>query len=45
MVPTWIFIKPNGELLEDNGVEPDVHVPPGADTLEAAVKALRRQLR
>jgi C-terminal processing protease CtpA/Prc len=39
-VPTWIQLMPDGRLLEDNGVSPDIEVAPGQDCLTAALAAL-----
>ncbi|MBU4242683.1 MAG: S41 family peptidase, partial [Nanoarchaeota archaeon] len=44
-VPTWIFVKPNGEPLEDNGVIPHVVVPAGQDAQTVALAELRRRLK
>jgi len=43
-VPTWIFVKPDGELLEDNGVKPHVTLAEGEDALAAALEQIRREL-
>ena len=45
MVPTWIHIMPDGALLEDNGVPPDLRLSPGRDALAVAVKEIRGRLK
>jgi hypothetical protein len=40
LVPTWIFVKPGGELLEDNGVRPHAAAPGAADPLARQVSVL-----
>ena len=37
LVPTWVFVKPGGELLEDNGVKPHAKTPGAADPLARQV--------
>jgi hypothetical protein len=41
-LPTWVFVKPDGELLEDNGVKPHVVA---ADPLAPALAEIRRALQ
>ena len=41
MVPTWIFIKPGGEPLEDNGIKPHVVLDVGENPLARAAKQMR----
>lgn len=45
MVPTWIHVMPDGKLLEDNGVAPDVALAPGEDALQRALADIRQRLR
>ena len=45
MVPTWIQVMPDGKLLEDNGVAPDVVLPPGQDAQKRALTDIRRRLQ
>jgi hypothetical protein len=40
LVPTWIFVKPGGELLEDNGVKPHAARPEAADPMARQVNGL-----
>ena len=44
MIPTWIQIMPDGELLEDNGVPPDVRLPDDR-AFSAAIAYVKDQLR
>jgi len=40
MVPTWIHVMPNGELLEDNGVPPNEFIEDEQQALAAAMRYL-----
>ena len=42
MIPTWVQVMPDGRLLEDNGVPPDVELDGRIDALEYAIEALRK---
>ena len=41
MVPTWIHVMPNGELLEDNGVPPHEYIEDEQQALAAAMRYLK----
>jgi C-terminal processing protease CtpA/Prc len=43
MVPTWIHVMPNGELLEDNGVPPNEYIEDEKQALVAAILYLKGQ--
>lgn len=40
MVPTWIHLMPDGELLEDNGVPPNEYIEDEQQALAAARRYL-----
>ncbi len=45
MVPTWMFRMPDGKLLEDRGVSPQVVLKRSSDALAVAIKQMKSAIR